>query len=101
MLFTRSTKYSFPPELSLGNSDTLEVKKEHRILGIFIQDNLRWSSQVQQMVGKATKNNWGPKKNASPGCGREDTSGLLEGRMPGPLRGGLASLASWPDGGPV
>lgn len=29
MLFTRSTKYSFPPEFTLNNHDILEVKKEH------------------------------------------------------------------------
>ena len=58
MLFSRSTKYSFPPEFSLGNSEVLEVKKEHRILGIIVQDDLRWNSQVQQMVGKATRTTW-------------------------------------------
>ena len=34
MFFSRSTKYSFPPEFSLGNRDILEVKKPHRILGL-------------------------------------------------------------------
>ena len=58
MLFTRSTKYSFPPEFSLNNHDILEVKKEHRILGIILQDDLRWSSQVEQMVSRATKTTW-------------------------------------------
>ena len=58
MLFSRSTKYSFPPEFSLGNCEVLEVKKEHRILGIIVQDDLRWNSQVQQMVGKATRTTW-------------------------------------------
>ena len=42
----------------IGNSETLEVKKEHRILGIIIQDNLCWSFQVQQMVSKATRTTW-------------------------------------------
>ena len=34
------------------------MKKEHCILGIIIQDDLRWSSQVQQMVSKATRTTW-------------------------------------------
>ena len=58
MLFTRSTKYSFPPEFTINNHDILEVKKEHRKLGIILQDDLRWNSQVEQMVGKATKTTW-------------------------------------------
>ena len=58
MLFTRSTKYSFPPEFSFGNLNTLEVKKEHRILGLIIQDDLCWNSQVQQMVSRATRTTW-------------------------------------------
>ena len=58
MFFTRSTKYSLPSEFSLNNHDILEVKKEHWILGIILQDDLQWKSQVKQMVGKAAKTTW-------------------------------------------
>jgi hypothetical protein len=58
MLFTRSTKYSFPPEFSFSNCSILDVKKKHRILGLIIQDDLRWNCQVQQMVSRATKTTW-------------------------------------------
>ena len=55
MVFSRSRKYDFPPEFSIGGSDKLEVKKELRILGVIVEDTLRWDSQCQEMVKKATK----------------------------------------------
>jgi hypothetical protein len=58
MVFSRSRKYDFPPEFSIGNSDFLVEKKEATILGVVVQSNLRWDSQIQQMVGKAAKAVW-------------------------------------------
>ena len=58
MYFSRSKKYAFPPEFSIGNAQVLEVKKVHRILGVLVQDDLRWQSQVEEMVKRATKTTW-------------------------------------------
>ena len=58
MLFNRTRNYSFPPEFSLGNQDTLEVKREHKILGVIVQDGLRWQAQVEHMVRRASNTIW-------------------------------------------
>ena len=58
MKFSRSTKYDFPAELTIAGSDTLEVKTQHRILGIIVQDDLRWQAQCDEMVRRATQTTW-------------------------------------------
>ena len=58
MMFSRSRKFDFPPEFTIDGSDILEVKKSHKILGIIVQDDLKWEKQVQEMVRKATKTIW-------------------------------------------
>ena len=58
MVFTRSRNYDFPPEFSLGDSEFLAEKEETTILGIKVQSSLRWESQVQHMVAKASKTVW-------------------------------------------
>ena len=58
MKFSRSRKYDFPAEMTIGGSEILEVKTKHRILGIIIQDDLRWQSQCEEMVSRATRCTW-------------------------------------------
>ena len=58
MVFSRSRKYDFPPEFSIQGQDILEEKKEATILGVILQSNLRWYSQVEQMIKKAAKAVW-------------------------------------------
>ena len=58
MMFTRSKSYAFPPEFKIGNSDILTVKKTLRILGVLIQDNLKFEAQVKEMVRRATVTTW-------------------------------------------
>ena len=58
MYFSRSKSYAFPPEFSIGDTQVLEVKKTHRILGIQVQDDMRWQAQVDEMVRRATKTTW-------------------------------------------
>ena len=57
MLFNASRKYSFPPEFSLGQ-ESLAVKSVHKILGLFVQNDLRWGAQIEHMVKKASKKIW-------------------------------------------
>ena len=58
MYFSRSKNYAFPPEFSIGDTQVLEVKKTHRVLGIQVQDDMRWQAQVNEMVRRATKTTW-------------------------------------------
>ena len=58
MVFNHTKKFAFPPEFSLGESGTLQVKQTLKILGIMIQDDLKWGSQVDRMVAKASKKIW-------------------------------------------
>ena len=58
MKFSRSKSYDFPPEFTIGGSVTLEAKREQRILGVIVQDSLRWDSQCQEMIKKATNVTW-------------------------------------------
>ena len=53
-----SKKYDFPAELTIGGSDILEVKTQHPILGIIVQDDLRWQAQCEEMVMRATRCTW-------------------------------------------
>ena len=58
MLCNPSKKYDFPPEFKVGNSKILEIKSSLKILGIIIQDDLRWGEQVDHMAKKASKKIW-------------------------------------------
>ena len=58
MVFSRSKKYSFPPEFTIDGSELLSEKKEATILGVKVSSTLCWDSQVQHMVAKALKAVW-------------------------------------------
>ena len=58
MLFSRSRSYAFPPEFRIGNSEILTVKKTLRILGVLIQDDLKFGVQVKEMVRRANITTW-------------------------------------------
>ena len=58
MMFSRSMKYDFPPEFSIGDSSFLSEKKEATVLGVVLQTDLRWNSQIQHMISKASKSVW-------------------------------------------
>ena len=57
MLFNSSRKYAFPPEFTLGQEE-LAVKTNHKILGVMVQDDARWGTQVEHMTKKASKKIW-------------------------------------------
>ena len=71
MLFSRSRTQSFPPEFSIGNSGLLNVKKTLRILGVQVQDDLKWNSQVAEMVRKASQTSWVLRRMQSLGVDQE------------------------------
>ena len=57
MLFNRSKTRAFPPEFQIGSA-ILDVKKTHRILGILIQDDLKFEAQTKEMVRRAAQTTW-------------------------------------------
>ena len=57
-VYTLYKKYDFPPEFIIGGSEILDVKKEHTILGVIVQSDLKWQSQCQEMVRRATSSIW-------------------------------------------
>ena len=58
MTFNFSRKYAFPSEFHLGTSETLQEKTTQKVLGVMVQDDLRWGAQVEHMVRKASKALW-------------------------------------------
>ena len=58
MKFSRAKKFDFPAEITIGDSEILQVKKVHRILGIMVQDDLKWQTQCEEMVRRATSTTW-------------------------------------------
>ena len=57
MVFNTSKKYAFPADLTIGSSEKLQVKPVLKILGIQIQEDLKWGAQVDQMVKKCLELN--------------------------------------------
>ena len=85
MKFSRSKKYDFPAELTLGGSETLEMRKEHTILGIKVQNDLKWQSQCDEMVERATGITWAlAEGDEGPGGAPGHPRGVLEVRGQGP-----------------
>ena len=58
MKFSRSRKYDFPMEYTIGSPQILEERTTLQILGVQVQSNLRWDEQVNQMVTRASKTCW-------------------------------------------
>ena len=58
MKFNRSRKYDFPPEIQVGGGSTVNVVSTLKILGIQVEDTLKWNAQVKQMTERATKTIW-------------------------------------------
>ena len=78
MKFNRSIRYDCPSEIQIGYGTTVEVVKTLKILGIQVEDSLKWNAQIKQMTERAT-NNLGYKK--------DEVSGSQPGH-PGKLLGG-------------
>ena len=58
MKFSRSRKYDFPMEFTIGSPQVLEERTTLKILGVQVQSNLRWDEQVNQMVSRASRTCW-------------------------------------------
>ena len=58
MVFNNSKKHAFAPDFQLGDSEILKTYTELKILGVMIQDDLKWDAQVNQMAKKASGKIW-------------------------------------------
>ena len=58
MIFNKSRKFDFPPELSFNNGDLLECLEETKLLGIQLQSSLKWNSNTSAMYTKAMSKMW-------------------------------------------
>ena len=57
MLFNFSREFAFPPEFFVGGK-VLDVKSEMKILGVMIQNNLKWDAHINYITKKASKSIW-------------------------------------------
>ena len=58
MIFNKSRKFDFPPELSFNNGELLECLEETKLLGIQLQSSLKWNSNTSAMYTKAMSKMW-------------------------------------------
>ena len=58
MKFNRSRKYDFPLEIQLEGGSSVKVVSSLKILGIQVEETLKWNAQIKQMTERATKTIW-------------------------------------------
>ena len=58
MVFNFSTKFSFPPDIDMGNSDILHEVTHARLLGVIIESNLKWAKNTEHIFSKAASKLW-------------------------------------------
>ena len=58
MQFSQAKKCVLPMEFTMGGTDILEEQKTLRLLGLLVQSNLKWDSQIMQMISRANKTIW-------------------------------------------
>ena len=58
MLFNKSTKYDFPPELKFSDGTNLEVVSQFKLVGVVISDDLKWQNNTNFITQKAMQRIW-------------------------------------------
>ena len=58
MKFNFRKSLDFPPIFSFGNGPCLEIVNQTKLVGIIIQDDLKWSAHVEYMIKRANKKIW-------------------------------------------
>ena len=58
LIFNKSRKYDFPPELSFTNNQILDVLEETKLLGIVLTPDLRWQANTLSICTKAMSKMW-------------------------------------------
>ena len=58
MIFNKSWKYDFPPELKFEDGQNLEVISEVKLVGIILSNDLKWQKNTDFITKKAMKKLW-------------------------------------------
>ena len=58
MMFSNSRKYDYMPQLSVDDSNELQVVEKYKLLGIVVQSDLRWYSNTQYMCERGYQRLW-------------------------------------------
>ena len=58
ILFSRSKKFDFPPELLYEDGSMVKIVSETTLLGVIITDNLKWSKNTEFICLKARRKLW-------------------------------------------
>ena len=58
MIFSKSRKFDFPPELCFKDGELLECLEETKLLGIQLQSSLKWNANTLAIYTKAMSKMW-------------------------------------------
>ena len=58
MMFNKSRKWSFPPEVSFKDGTELACISETKLVGVIVTDDLHWEKNTQYICKKARKKIW-------------------------------------------
>ena len=58
MIFNRSKKFDFPPELSFQSGEILECLNETKLLGVQLSSSLKWNSNTAAIYKKCMARMW-------------------------------------------
>ena len=58
ILFNKSRKWDFPPEMAFSDGQNLEVVSEMKLVGVVLTDDLRWTKNTEYICQKAMERMW-------------------------------------------
>ena len=58
MVFNKSRKWDFPPEVSFSDNQNLEVVPDMKLVGVIISEDLKWTKNTQYICQKAMSRMW-------------------------------------------
>ena len=56
--FTKSRKWDFPPEVHFSDGTTIEYISETKLVGVIVNENLKWHKNTAYICGKARSKLW-------------------------------------------
>ena len=72
MMFNTSRKRDFLPELSIGTEHVLEVVSDHKLLGIIVQEDLRWAKNTLNLCRRGFSRLWMLRRLRNIGASRQE-----------------------------
>ena len=58
MIFNKSRKFDFPPELKFSDGSQVDLISETKLLGVILTDNMSWHSNTTYICQKAREKLW-------------------------------------------